>query len=98
MEKKTNSELGMSAPKLFISAYPNPASEINTIKYRVETASPINIVVYDIQGKEVKVLVNRRHDAGVYTVNWTTRDITPGFYYVVADNGKEQQTIKLVKK
>jgi hypothetical protein len=98
MEKKTNSELGMSAPELFLSAYPNPVDELNIIKYKVGTASPINIVVYDIQGKEVKVLVNRRHDAGVYTVNWTTRNLTPGFYYVVADNGKEQQTIKLVKK
>jgi len=98
VQKKSNNELGMSAPDLFLSAYPNPVDEINTIKYRVENASPVNIAIYDIQGKEVKVLVNRRHDAGIYTVNWSAQKLRPGFYYIVADNGKEQQTIKLVKK
>jgi hypothetical protein len=96
-EKKSTSAMGMSAPDLFITTYPNPSTETNTIKYRVETASPINIAVYDMLGKEVKVLVNRRHEAGTYTTNWTTRNLTPGIYYIVADNGKTQQTLKLVK-
>ena len=98
IQKKTNSnELGMSAPGLFLMTYPNPTAETNTIRYRVETASPVNIVVYDIQGKEVKVLVNKKHDAGTYTTNWTTKNLTPGIYYIVADNGKEQKTVKMVK-
>ena len=98
IQKKTNSNsLGMSAPGLFITSFPNPSNATNTIRYRVETASPLNIAVYDIQGKEIKVLVNRRHDAGTYTVDWATRNLTPGIYYIVADNGKEQQTVKLVK-
>jgi hypothetical protein len=96
-EKNSNSELGMSAPGLFIATYPNPSAETNTIKYRVETPSQLKITVFDTQGREVKQLINKKHDAGIYSLNWNTQNLTKGVYYIIADNGKSQQTVKLVK-
>ncbi|HKB44855.1 MAG TPA: DUF4331 family protein, partial [Chitinophagaceae bacterium] len=97
IEKNSNSALGMSAPGLFIATYPNPSAEANTIRYRVETPSQLKITVFDTQGREVKQLINKKHDAGIYSLNWNTQNLTKGVYYIIADNGKSQQTVKLVK-
>ncbi len=92
------SELGLAAPEVFLSAYPNPASGINTVKYRLDAASHVKLVVYDAQGKVVKILVDRRLDKGIHTVQWNTSGLAKGSYLVTATkNGNMKQTINMVK-
>ena len=93
-----SSSLGMATPDVFVSTYPNPSATNNTIKYRVENSSQIRIVVMDQQGKQIKELVNKKQDKGIYTVDWNTQKLPAGTYFInVIKNGNKGQAIKLIK-
>jgi hypothetical protein len=49
--------------------FPNPFNPRTTIRYSLPTATPVRLVIYDILGREVRVLVNQVQDAGRYAVN-----------------------------
>ncbi len=96
--KKTTSTMGLAAPEMNLMAYPNPGSGNNTIKYSVDDASQIKIVIHDLNGRLIKVLSDKKQDAGVYTVQWNSENISKGTYIVTATkNGMIKQTIKVVK-
>lgn len=93
-----SSNLGVAAPDVFASVYPNPSADNNTIRYRLETPSQIRIVVMDQQGRQIKELVNKKQDAGIYTVNWNTQKLAAGTYFItIIKNGNKNQTIKLIR-
>ncbi len=98
MRMPRSSNLGVAAPDVFVSTFPNPSADNNTIKYRVENSSQIKIVVMDQQGRQIKELVNTKQDAGVYTVDWNTQKLAAGTYFItVIKNGIKGQAIKLIK-
>jgi hypothetical protein len=92
------SEMGLAAPSVFISTYPNPSSGTNTVRYRVEEPAKLRIVVVDAQGRQIRELVNKQHDAGVYTVEWDTKKLATGQYIITALKGdSKQQSVQLIK-
>jgi Domain of unknown function (DUF4331)/Secretion system C-terminal sorting domain len=96
---KVNSSLGLASPEMNLSSYPNPSDKNNTIKYSVDAASKIKIVLYDVNGKVIKVLADQQQNAGVYTINWNTNDLAAGTYVVTASkNGVVKQSVKVVKQ
>jgi hypothetical protein len=98
MSMPRSSSLGIAAPDAFVSSYPNPSSNTNTIKYRLETPSQIRIVVMDQQGREIKELVNKRQEAGIYSIDWNTQKLSAGTYFIrVIKNDNKGQLIKLIK-
>jgi len=95
---KSNSTLGLAAPEMNLVAYPNPGNGNSTIKYSVDAPSQIKITVMDMQGKLIKVLSDKKQEAGVYNVQWDNGSLTAGTYLVIASkNGVVKQTIKVVK-
>jgi Domain of unknown function (DUF4331)/Secretion system C-terminal sorting domain len=92
-------ELGLATPEVVLSTYPNPSSGENTIRYHVEVPTQLRIVVFDTQGRPVKELVNKKVGTGTYTVDWNTKNLSAGTYFITAiKNGDQKQTIKLVKQ
>jgi flagellar hook assembly protein FlgD len=90
--------LGLSSPSIFLTAYPNPFVDNNTIRYRVESTSAVTIAVYDAKGQLIKVLVNQTQAAGVYSVQWLPGNIAKGIYFVRAiTNGTAIQSVSLIK-
>ena len=90
--------LGLASPEMNISTYPNPGTNSNTIRYSVDAPSQIAIAVYDMQGKMVKMLANKTHEAGVYNVQWDMSKLSAGIYVITATkNGDTKQSIKVVK-
>ncbi len=55
--------------------YPNPviasSSQLGRIRYRVPVESQVRISVYDMLGREITVLANNVHPAGMYESSWT---------------------------
>jgi hypothetical protein len=95
---QTSSDIGMAAPEVFLSTFPNPANGTNTVRYRVEVPTQLRIVVFDTQGRLITELVNKKHDAGVYSVEWDTRKLTSGAYIITAlKDGNQKQAIQLIK-
>ncbi len=81
---------------------PNPFINHTSIKFAVKRAGNVELSVFDLAGRKVKTLVNRRFDAGTYTVNWNGRgesgEALPAgvYFYTIKYNGTVQATKKLV--
>jgi len=96
--KKAPSGLGLASPEVNLSTYPNPGSNNNTIRYSVDAPSQVKIVVYDMQGRLVKMLADKDHEAGVYNMQWDMSKLSSGTYVITAvKNGIVKQSIKVVK-
>ena len=97
-KKASTTGLGLASPEINLSTYPNPGTNNNTIRYSVDVPSKIKIVVYDMQGKLVKILADKDHVAGVYNVQWDMSKLSGGTYVVsVVKNGNVKQSLKVVK-
>jgi hypothetical protein len=98
MKKAPSTSLGLASPEMNLSTYPNPGTNNNTIRYNVNVPSQVKIVVYDMQGKLVKVLADKNQEAGVYNVQWDMSKLSSGTYVITAvKDGNVKQTIKVVK-
>ncbi len=98
MKKAPSTSLGLASPEMNLSTYPNPGTNNNTIRYSVNVPSQVKIVVYDMQGKLLKVLADKNHEAGVYNVQWDMSKLSSGTYVVTAlKDGNVKQTLKVVK-
>jgi hypothetical protein len=96
--KAPEKKLGLAAPEMNLEAFPNPSNGNSTIRYSVGEASKVTIAVYDMQGKLVKVLADRNHQPGVYSISLASTDLSQGTYTATAiKNGTAKQIIKVVK-
>ncbi len=89
----------LEVPDMVMKTSPNPFSTNTTIQYQLRTSAQVSVTVYDVQGKEVKVLVNQRQAAGSYTENLDGTKLGAGVYFVkIAKDGTVKQTLKVVKQ
>jgi hypothetical protein len=54
--------------------YPNPFNPETQIGYQLASGSFVTLAVYDLLGREIKVLVNEAQPSGGYLVNWNGTD------------------------
>ena len=93
-----NKGLNMAAPEVFMNTSPNPFGDKTTVQYRVETPAVVNISVFDAQGKQITVLVNKKQNAGTYTQSLSGKGLGSGVYFVeIAKDGVVKQTLRVVK-
>ncbi|MBN2009751.1 M4 family metallopeptidase [candidate division KSB1 bacterium] len=85
--------------------YPNPFNPETSISYQLSQSANINLIVYEVQGREVVRLDYGSRQAGDHTITWNGRDlhgnlVSSGIYLyrlqVMPANGKaESMTRKL---
>ena len=56
----------------------------------------LKIIVYDILGREVKTLVNKKHSPGNYKISVNGGDLTSGVYFYTLSIGGFLETKKMV--
>ena len=93
-------EAGPTSFTLF-PAYPNPFNPMTTLRYDLPEQATVNIIIYDMLGREVKTLVNTTQDAGFKSVIWdATNDygkpVSAGIYLYQIQSGEFVQTGKMV--
>ena len=81
--------------------YPNPFNPITTLRYELPENGLVNIIIYDMLGKQVKTLINQTQDAGYRSIIWdATNDygkpVSAGIYLYQIQAGKYMQTKKMV--
>ena len=54
--------------------YPNPFNTATTINYTITQAGNIKLVIYDILGREIKMLVDEVKTTGTHTTEWDGTD------------------------
>ncbi len=64
------------APELFELAqnYPNPFNPSTSIRYRLARAASVQLAVYDLAGRCIKILHNGMQSGGDHVVSWDGRD------------------------
>ncbi|MCL4549721.1 MAG: SpaA isopeptide-forming pilin-related protein [Bacteroidetes bacterium] len=76
--------------------YPNPFNPTSTIRYEVPEMSFVNISVYDILGREIKVLVNEQKSPGHYQVIFDAKNLASGVYFYTIRTGNFTQSKKMI--
>ncbi|RMF10787.1 MAG: T9SS C-terminal target domain-containing protein, partial [Candidatus Neomarinimicrobiota bacterium] len=81
--------------------YPNPFNPTTTLRYDVPEDGLVQIVVFDLMGREVTELVNRQVPAGRYKAIWDGRnaegaEVPAGMYFARMTAGEYSKVIKMV--
>ena len=76
--------------------YPNPFNPTTEIKYSILKDGFVTLKIYDILGREVKILVNEEKLAGVYNVSFDASNLSSGIYLYSITSGSFHQTRKMV--
>jgi len=63
--------------------YPNPFNPVTTINYSVPKTSNVNLIVYDVLGREIKTLVSGEKLPGNYNIQFDGSDLSSGVYLYV---------------
>ncbi len=60
--------------------FPNPFHTITTINYSLQTKGKVKLSVFDITGREIKTLVNKKQTGGAYSVLFDGSGLDSGIY------------------
>ena len=79
--------------------YPNPASNISYVSFKLHELSNVSIKLFDSQGKEVyTVLNNEQKDYGkyIYPINLDELNLDSGTYYCKLGVNGNSSTLKMI--
>jgi outer membrane protein assembly factor BamB len=76
--------------------YPNPFNPTTTIGYNLPTDEHIELVVYDINGKEIAQLISAQQSAGNHKVNWDASGLSSGIYFYRIQTGEFVETRRTI--
>ncbi len=86
------------------SNHPNPFNPSTNISYELAEPGNVEIIIYDLNGKEIKTLISGHQTAGAYQTHWNG-ETTDGmkvaggmyFYQLSVDGGADTKKMILVK-
>ena len=77
--------------------YPNPFNPKTIISYELETSSSVSIKVFDILGKEITELINKKQNPGKYEIDFDGSALSSGIYfYSLVTDGVTRDTKKML--
>ncbi len=80
--------------KFELAVYPNPLSATSTIQYSLSERASVRLAIYDLTGREIRLLANEKHTAGTHQITWDGKDfagrkLTAGVYVLSLDANGE---------
>lgn len=97
-------EVSISTPgmetRLFPN-HPNPFNPATTIRFELATESRVTLTVYDVSGRRIRTLIDKRMEPGAHDALWEgTNDrgdqMSSGVYFLRLRSGKTSQTRAMV--
>ncbi|NNE34474.1 MAG: T9SS type A sorting domain-containing protein, partial [Rhodothermales bacterium] len=76
--------------------YPNPFSESTQVTFEIPAPGPVRLVVYDLLGREVKVLLDAFRSAGKHSLTMNGSLLAAGVYFYRLETSKGPQTGKMI--
>ena len=76
--------------------YPNPFNPVTKINFSIPKNDFVQIVVYDVTGKEVAELLNNNLNAGEYSVSFDASKLTTGVYFYKLSSGSFTDVKKML--
>jgi hypothetical protein len=95
-----NGQAGLRVNRLYQNR-PNPFNPITTIQFSLAHNGPVEIVIYDVSGRRVKTLADKKMEAGVHALVWDGsndegRPVGSGIYWSQMRTGAYQSKKKMV--
>ena len=81
---------------LEMTLFPNPGSGLSVVSYQLLEFSPIEIDVLNLSGQKVMTLFSGEQGKGAYKLEWDTRDLPDGVYFVRLVGNQFGKTQKLI--
>lgn len=76
--------------------YPNPFNPTTSIEYSLANSGFTRLIIYDLLGKELKLLVNEMQTSGKHTITFNASDLSSGIYLYRLSTGNNQVTKKMI--
>jgi hypothetical protein len=76
--------------------YPNPFNPSTSIKFDIPKAEKVELIVFDILGKEIAKLVNERLEAGTYEYYFDASSLSSGLYFYRLGSGSLSFTKRML--
>jgi len=85
-------------PEVFdlMDSFPNPFNPSTTISYALPKACEVKLIVYDIQGRVVRTLINQWQNPGIHEVTFDGSDLASGIYVYHIEAGEYERVNKMV--
>ncbi len=76
-------EVNVTVPSKFSleQNFPNPFNPETNISFNIPELTNVNIKLYDITGREIRVLVNEKKQPGYYTIKLKGGELSSGVYF-----------------
>ncbi len=81
--------------------FPNPFNSSTSIRYQIPRTADVQILIYDLMGRQIKTLYQGEQNAGYYTIEWNglsddNRLIPSGVYFYRMVSSDFQATEKMI--
>ena len=76
--------------------YPNPFNPFTSIKFDIPNTLYVKLTIYNLLGKEVAVLVNKKLNAGSYEVDWNASGVPSGVYFYKLETEEYNATREMI--
>ncbi|MBK8550713.1 MAG: T9SS type A sorting domain-containing protein [Ignavibacteria bacterium] len=92
------SEVVIGAPTEFSlkQNYPNPFNPTTKISFDIKNDAFVSMKLFDINGREIKTLVNEFKNSGYYSIDLDASELSSGAYLYRIESGNFVSTKKLV--
>ncbi|MCX7877433.1 MAG: T9SS type A sorting domain-containing protein [Ignavibacteria bacterium] len=94
--------VGSEIPETFslYQNFPNPFNPVTRISFDVpastEGITPVEIAVYDVQGRKISTLINSYLKPGRYELSWHAKDYPSGIYFCKMNAGSFSSSRKMI--
>ena len=69
-----------SQNQTFVHLYPNPAKDLVLFSFTLTSSQKISLIIYDVEGREVKSILNNREHAGECVESFDINTLKNGMY------------------
>lgn len=76
--------------------YPNPFNPLTKIEYSIAKSTLVQVEVYNILGQKVRTLMNKKQQAGKYTLCFKGKALSSGVYFYQIKAGDFTMTRKML--
>ena len=79
-----------------VQNYPNPFNPLTNIQYELPQRSDVQVIIYNLAGREVTIIVSEVQGAGYKSIQWDAIGVPSGMYFYQIRAGEYVQTRKMV--
>ncbi len=93
--------IGSEIPSVYSLSqnYPNPFNPTTKINFAIPKQGFVSLKIYDVLGREVRILVNEVKSVGTYSVDFNASEFSSGvyFYRIIANDFTDIKRMMLIK-